>query len=550
LTLKQYAELRRRVFPISVQWVPARFVVDLWDNDGLAEVYEIQILPVHQVLRTYRDSEGRPLARDLADRVNLQMITESDVVTLLIRSDREHIQIAIVDYGAEILLGPDVPPFVRRVSATRQILWEGEHCLGTPPYAVFHGRMTTHANITFAYRGFLDDAAKLIVRLDEILTQRHSSARWGAWPQLYIKKNLPASGAVAGAVGLGGGDAQTSFEVREGGVSESLGPGEELVRVPWFDPEAQKILDQTEMQLRTDIQRHTLGPGAYGQLPAQSGYQQALLETAAAIHLEPFRRGIEAGYARLADVLVRSARALLRYGVPDIPVRYSGVDGDTYVTLTKDLAEEDWTVSASIVTKPVGGDLALYQAVAFAEDRGYITHEEALRRIGDPYPQRTIAQRYAEQVLLSPPVIQAAQQEVLKRALAALGQGADVPLPSQPIVPQALADTLSQMGGPGGGPGGPGGPGQGLPPELAMRLPMPGVNSALLARGPNGPMAGVFSGTSATGGLPNPASALAGLAGVPPAPQRRPGPFPVGQAQGAPGGALRQRDLAARGLGR
>lgn len=538
--LRHFAELRRRVFPISVQWVPARFVVDLWDHDGLAEVYELQLIPVHQVLRAYRDEDGKPLASLLAERVQLQHLTESDLVSVLLRSDREHLQIAVVDWGPEVLFGEELPPFLRRVASTPELIWQGPHHLGTPPYAVFQGRLTTAADITFAYRGFLDDAARLIVRLDEILTQRHSSARWGAWPQLYIKKSFPTSGAAAAAAGLGGGDAQTSFEVREGGVSESLGPGEELVRVPWFDPEAQKILDQTEAQLRSDIQRHTLGPGAYGQVPAQSGYQQALLETAAAIHLEPFRRGAEMGYARLADLLLRSARALLRCGLPDIPVRYSGADGDTYVTLTPDLAEEDWTVRATIITKPVGGDLALYQAVAFAEDRGYITHEEALRRIGDPYPQRTIAQRYAEQVLLSPPVIQAAQQEVLKRALAALGTGAPLGLPSQPLVPQALADTLSGQ--------------QNLPPELALRLPMPGVNSALLARGPGGPMAGVFGGTSATGGLPNMAAPLAGLAGAPPPPQRRPGPspgpFPTGQAQANPGGPLRQRDLAARGLGR
>lgn len=536
---RRFAELRRRVFPIAVHWVPARAVVDLWDMDGLAEVYELQLLPVHHVLRDFRDADGRPLAKELAASVDPDRLSESDLAVILIRADREHLQVALVDWGLDVLWGEEQPLTQRRPVSRPELLWQGPHGMGVVPYAVFRGRTTTAAELALYYRGFLDDAAKLIVRLDEILTQRHSSARWGAWPQLYIKKNLPASGAVAQA--LGGGDAQTAFEVREGGVAESLGPGEELVRVPWFDPEAQKILDQTEAQLRTDIQRHTLGPGAYGQLPAQSGYQQALLETAAAIHLEPFRRGAEAGYARLADLLLRAGRALLRHGLPDIPVRYATPDGATYVTLTRDLAEQEWTVTAGIVTKPVGGDLALYQAVAFAEDRGYITHEEALRRIGDPYPQRTIAQRYAEQVLLSPAVIQAAQQEVLKRALAALGDQAAPAMPGQPIVPQALAQALAGL------------PQAQLPPELLARLPQPGVNSALLARGPGGPMGGIAGGTSAGAGLPNQASPLAGLAGIPPAPQSRPprpGPAITGQGQAAPGGALRQRDLAARGLGR
>lgn len=540
---RRFEELRRRVFPIAVQWVPARSVIDLWDMDGLAEVYELQLLPVYHVLRDFRDADGKPLARELARSVDPEKLTESDYAVVLIRADREHIQIALVDWGVDVLWGEEMPLTQRRVVARPELLWQGPHGMGAVPYAVFRGRTTTAAEPALYYRGFLDDAAKLIVRLDEILTQRHSSARWGAWPQLYIKKTLPTSGAVAAA--LGGGDAQTAFEVREGGVAESLGPGEELVRVPWFDPEAQRILDQTEAQLRTDIMRHTLGPGAYGQVPAQSGYQQALLETAAAIHLEPFRRGAEAGYARLAELLIRAARALLRQGLPDIPVRYATPDGASYVTLNRALADQEWTISASIVTKPVGGDLALYQAIAFAEDRGYITHEEALRRIGDPYPQRTIAQRYAEQVLLSPAVIQAAQQEVLKRALAALGQGAVMGLPGQPIVPQALAQAMASL------------PSAQLPPELLARLPQPGVNSALLARGPAGPMGGIAGGTATGAGLANLAAPLAGFAGIPPAPQMRPGarvppasPAVVGQAQAAPGGAMRQRDIAARGLGR
>lgn len=430
--LRDRAKIKRRAFPISVVWVPGDAVFDDWDEHGLKEILEYREMPVSYVLSTYVDTDGAPLARELAESVNQVEMTADQVCTLVIRADREHMQIAILP----VLLDSGVASATERFT-TQEIIWEGPHGMGCVPYAYFPGRVTGAAAPKDRFYSFVRPVTSLAVDLDRVLTQRSTSARMMAWPHLYIRRMHQLA-----ETGNAGADRPGSVQIDEGGIFEGLMPGEDFAQIPWATPESYRILDQTEAAIRADIDRHTFGPVAYGAPAGDSGYMLAQMQAAADTVLLPFRQGKSLGYERLSAILLRAARWLIASGCGPIPVRHITDDGLRWVEVDEEIVQYDWDVKVDINPKPIGGDQALLVMLRGAEDAGYISHTTAMSRYGVRDTEREKERVLHDRALFHPKIQEVVVESGVSEALAALARPAPPSFPDQPVVPGALAGLI------------------------------------------------------------------------------------------------------------
>lgn len=490
---------RRRAFPIAVRHVPAESVIPRWSQGRLEEVIELSELPVSYVLDTYKGVNGKPLATELEHAVHMRVLTDDDVCTVIIRSDKEHMQIAVGGFLLESGAGREG----RQFHGGEEVIWEGPHGMGCVPYAYFPGRVTGAAEPRFRYYGFIDPILDHAVALDNLLTQRGTAARTVAWPQLYVERSHQLVEA-----GVGGGDKPTPIQIDEGGVFEGLGPGETFRTIPWGDGEGYRLLDQTEAALNAYIDRHTFGPSMYGAPSGDSGYMLAQMQAAAESVLAPFKIGKMLGYVRLIGMMLRAARWLLDAGCGPIPVRFQSQEGLSWAEMTEELAAYDWDVSVEIDARPIGGDQALLTMLRGAEDAGYIAHTTAMQRFGVREPEREQERILTERVENSPEIQQQVTGAAVQKALAALAKPETPAMPEQPVVPAALAGLV------GGSPD---------PAAAAAQVRMPSGEV-----------------------MPTPAEKLRSAGAPTPGEFRRQGGGVPGQAQATPGGTLRQSDIAAR----
>lgn len=498
-TAREQERVRRRAFPIAVRHVPADTVIPRWSQGRLEEVIELSELPVSYVLDTYRDTAGKPLATELDRAVKDRVLTGDDVCTVIVRADKDHMQVAVGGF----LLEPAAGRLGRQFHGGEEIIWEGPHGMGCVPYAYFPGRVTGAAEPRFRYYGFIDPILDHAVALDNLLTQRGTAARTVAWPQLYVERGHQLAEA-----GVGGGDKPTPIQIDEGGVFEGLGPGESFRTIPWGDGEGYRLLDQTEAALNAYIDRHTFGPSMYGAPSGDSGYMLAQMQAAAESVLAPFKIGKMLGYVRLTGLMVRAARWLLDAGCGAIPVRYQSQEGIAWVEMTEELAAYDWDVSVEIDARPIGGDQALLTMLRGAEDAGYIAHSTAMARFGVREPEKEKEKILTERVEFSPEVQQQLTGAAVQKALAALAKPEPPALPEQPVLPAALAGLVA---------------GTGDPAAAAAQVRMPDGET-----------------------MPSPAEKLRAAGAPTPGQFRRQGGGVAGQGQATPGGTMRQSDIAER----
>lgn len=514
----EQTRVRRARVPVQVTFCPARSIIPVEDRHGLAEMWEFRQATVSSVLADYRDADGNPLARDLAASVRAQNLTGDDVATIVLRSDRTHLQIAVVS----ILM--DTNSEQERLSARRynvadELIYEGEHGMGMVPYALFTGRERPSVEPAYRWHPLTDDpVATQVIAYDHVLTQMMTGVRFAFWPGAYIKRG-------ANAQPPGTGDKPPAFEYREGGINTSLGQDEEVAALPFFTAESIGLGKDTLHLLETLIDRQTFGAALYGQQAADSGYQQNLLTSAANSTLLPFVLAKEKGFAQLAVLFLRAARALFGLGLPAIPVRAVRQDEAKWETLTPDLAAIDWEITAEIQPTPVGGLFALFQTVSQMEQAGYYTKEMAMRKLGIRYPQRVMEQWQAERIGQSPEIQKILTADTAQKVQQALAQQAGPNVSPNTILPQPIAQALGGLGG--------------LPPDLSARLPggfvaPPGAGTAPAPPPSNGlpglPNMPMNSGPANPPGN-GPKPKLPGMPGVPGM-----GGSPFGSGQAAPGG--------------
>lgn len=442
------AAIRRRRVPIQVTSVPSECV--WWDTDdyGVSEVWEYRQATVREVLLNYRDRQGKPLAQDLAREWNAHVEdgvlvfsghdrpTASDVVTLVIRSDRKHMQVFTADFMLD--QAESDPPY-RQPSGNSCLLWEGEHGLDDRvPYAIFEGRVTGAKDAAKHYCGLLDPGYDSLFELDHDATRAASIANFVAWPQLYVKKGDKAAGV---------GDRPADMPIAEATVLESTGPDESLEVVPWSTREGLDWVRETTAQKRGDIDRQTFGASAYGSTNVDSGYLQGELVSAATSTMDPYREGLEVGWEDFFDLVLKTGRALHRQGLGAIPIRNVLPEGKEWEELTPEMTEVDWAIRCSVEPDHPAGKMAQYQAIAFKEDRGWTTKEDAIRESGNPYPLQVMEQRQVE-VLEEELVKQGTLLQLVQAQLfAAVQQRQLGGMPAQPLLPPAAAGALSAFAG-------------------------------------------------------------------------------------------------------
>lgn len=434
-TARAQDNIRRSTFPIVVRHVPGEHVIAQWKQGLLKEVREYQQVPVSFVLNTYVDLDGKPLAEHLARTAEIEELTDSDVCTLLIRTDQHHMQVAVLDF----ILQGQTTTLGHQFHGVEEIIWEGEHGMGCVPYAYFPGRTTAAKNLANRYYGFVDNIVGANVHLDYLVTERNTTTRTVAWPHLYVERSHQL---VDGSIGSG--DRPPPIEIREGGVFAGLGPGEKFSVIPWGTAEGYRLLDQAESAAHSYIDRHTFGPSMYGAPSGDSGYMLAQMQAAAESVLAPFKIGKVLGYQRLCQLLVRAARWLIDAGCGPIPVRYTSTDGMRWVEMTDDLVNYDWEFMVEIDARPIGGDQALLTMLRGAEDAGYIAHTTAMSRFGVRDVQQEMYKIFGEKALFAPETQQQVLQPIIAAILGALAKPQQPKLPEQPVIPAALAGVIGR----------------------------------------------------------------------------------------------------------
>lgn len=521
---EQREQVRRAALPIQLEHVPVQSFY--WEDDayspqlGPRRTWEFRTYTVARVLEDFVDGEGKPLAAELARKVDYRQLKPSDTVTVVIHSNRSCMYVFLADM---VLDTSDQSRNYQQNNSTDELLAVTEHGLGRVPYTVFLGRLTTSEEPARRFFGLLDPGFEQFCLIDDMATQLASTANFVAWPQLYVKKHQDAGSA-------GTGDRPADFPIEEGIVIDGTGPGESLETVPWTQPEGFRLLADSYNQMMQNVDRLTFGGSVYGSHSVDSGYLQGELYSAATTTCEPFRIGMERGYADLFGLVLRTAKAGYDLGLPAIPVMAALPENRDWVELGPDLVDVDWDITVTIEAAPAGGELAKLQAISQKEQLGYITHEDAIRQAGSDSPQRVTQQRMVEQLATSPGMMQALEELVKQRLQLAAAQPQTGVLPQQPLLPAALAGALQPMGGP-----------------MAARLPgqqqfgVPGISNppALPSPSPAGTM-GAPNLLEQMGALPQPPTRPAG----PNLPSLG-GPGLPGAAQFAPGGVSRQDQLNA-----
>lgn len=499
VTAAQHRHKCRR-FPVKVEWVPAPAVHDLWDSWGLREVYDIQEIKAATVLSDYIDQDGEPLAQKLADAVEEDQLSPNDMVTVVTRADRDHIQVALIGW---LIDEGDDNRTSHQVLNVEEIIWEDEHGMGECPYILFSGRETQSRNPRRRYNGILHPVRDLCKAYDNLVTQLMSAVRMVAWPSLVLYKSPEAQGV----------DRPARIVLEEGNVYGGLAVGDKLENPQWTNAGDFRLLFEAATLLLRLIDTATLTMAAYGAASAESGYQQAQLEAGAQTVLEASTIGLEKGYRRLGRLMFLAGRSLMEIGSGDIPVRFVNDEGTKYVVLTEELAAQDWHIEVSIRSKPAGGEHALATTLAFMEDRGWTDKEYSQERLGIRNPGRIQEGRYLDALRNHPKVLDLLAQSTIDYALSALTEQL-AQQPENPVMPAAAIGALQTEG-------------------ALSRLP-----GGLRQLGAPAPNAGLPSPNSMAGIPPTPTATQTLNASLGPMQQAR-GSL-AGQGQATPGGLQRQ----------
>ena len=507
--------------PLWWKWVHAeKMICRSSIRGGMAECFIYERMSVLDVLETFREPDGTPSAKRLAQAVNARQMSERNTVTVVTRLDRVSYQVAVLDVWLQQRHGER--PDLQHEAAGNEMLWEGEHGMGCVPIAIFHGEMWAVDDPAQRYRGFFDSTLAHQVALDNLMTQTFSLVRTAVWPGMVIEKTGDGDPITA----PGTGDNPNPISLVEGAINDALGQGERLVPVQWLDAASYQWLREAIQFLMNEIDAKTIPKSAQGGSSADSGYLFAQIQAAAERNLAPWVWGTEYGWARAAQLQLKAAAVLMRNGEDPIPVRFVSEDGVRPVVLTKDLAERDWDIEAKVRVQAIGGEAALVQTLAAAEEAGYIDHFEAMTRFGVRNPLRTMEKILEQKLINSQDVLQMLTQAVMQRTMAQINAALMPNGPAQPLIPDSLAQHLGDV------------------PQLAARLPESGAGQA------SDLLAGL--GIGGQGGLPsvNPPNM------APPVPTisndeasrrvlRQQGAIP-GQAQSLPGGLNRQSDILSR----
>lgn len=543
---EQQESVARAMFPITTRWVPARNVVaySAPNGRGLREVWEWQQWGLADFLATYVDADGNPLARDLATRLALAGATPTadDVVSVVIRADALHLQIAVTD----VRLSSTVTD--RRYAIPHggpEWVWSAEHYMGEPPYAYFPGRQTTAEEPALRFHGFLDDAIHNCVLYDELMSQLYSITHSIAYPYPILEQGFPPQGVSPGT-------RPPRIELVEGEVYLGLPPGAKIVPLTQASPEVIQYLRESAAAVQARIDLQTLSAASAGTQTGESGYMYAQMSAASETTLEAARRGKERGWAHAGRLYIKAAKCLMDWGCGPIPVRHVSDEGAADVVLTLELAEQDWDIRCTVRGKPVGGELALTTTLLQQYRDRVIPMQTVRERLGYRNPTKLDEQILSEQIIMSGDLLKVIVQAVSNQVLAELQHQAAPQLPEQLMVPPALARILAEAGG-----------------EGAARLPQAWQQTAGLLPsglmpdtgmiGPAGNPGG--TGMSAMGGVPGAPNLTAQLsAGLGP-PTMRPevegrglmqAGMPsgqLGQAKGSPGSAQNMSQiLGARGI--
>jgi hypothetical protein len=506
------ARVLRKVLPFHLTYVPGHTFT--WRDDqfsrtrGPAEVWEFRAQSAQEVLDNYVDAAGNPLAQNLARQVERTDLGPGDDVVVAMRSDRTHLQIFVTGMTLDHIEG-DTTSYIRH--GQDEIIWEGEHGLDRVPYAIFTGRMSPARELVNRFVGFIDPAWKQLIELNQIATEIATVRSHVVYPINYVKKHQDAPGSVAHS------DRPAAIELEPGTIIEATGPGESLETVPLTSREGLEWLQRNYEMLMAAVERLTFGGAAYGSGSPDSGFLQNEQMSATTAPLEPYRMGCEQGYVDFFQLVLANARALHAKGLPAIPIRSCLPEGREWEELTPEQSGHDWSISVSIQTQAPSGKMAQYQALAFAVDRGWMTQEEAIRESGNPYPLQVIQQRAIEVHANSQQMTQMIDQLVQQQFMAALAQEQLGGMPTQPLLPPALAGVLGPLASD---------PAMGA---LAARLPqqfgVPGISNPLAL--PAGQATGIPGGPNVPSQLP---------------PLNQGGGLP-GQAVGSPGGLERQSIL-------
>lgn len=437
-TNRRVEAYQRTHFPIFAEWVPAEGIFPSYNRHaGLAEVIEVQLVSAQEILDSYQDEEGKPLAAKLASAVDEADLTPRDLVTLVVRADNTHIQ-----YGTISLL---IDSDVRRQDSTSEniedeIFYACEHGMGRVPYARFRGRERALREPVERYYGFLDSVAPLVENIDNALTQLGSSARWAAWPVMAVEQPSAALGAATRR----GGDTPAVIQYVEGGILD-LKPGQRITNPGWIDSASYQIHGQYIQALEAKINKLTFSDVVTGSTgAADSGYMYAQMDNNATSILNPWRTGLQHGWADLLDLCRRAACALMRdYDFDPIPVRRVGQEAATYVTLNQRLAEMEWDITVQIRTRPVGGEAALVQMLGQMQDRGWIDSRAAMERLGDRTASRTQERVEIEKLWNSGPVQQTLQEVAAAHIKQAFAEAALPNMPDTGAIPAAAAGQFT-----------------------------------------------------------------------------------------------------------
>lgn len=443
---KDYDERCAR-FPIYARPVAARNLIPLFhDRDGLVETFEYIDMSVQDVIDTFQNENGEPLARYLANCVlkdgGYYGITPQHRVCVVYHCTKDNLSIFTTSMS---MSSHSTEEWASRYdSGIDELLSEGDHGMGRVPYAFFPGSLTPAADPVLKYEGFLDYAHSLIFNLDMAKTQLASSARQAAWPNMVIQR--PADF-------IGTGDRPADFVLNEGGV-ETLEPGEELKNPGWVNAENYRLLEATIRDLELQIDFHTLGAASYGSTDVQSGYLQAQLSAATENVLQPYEIGLSAGYSDLCDLLIRAARYILTvkkervgkdgsiYSWAEIPVRSADPFSGKFVEMDLRLADADWSITASVKAKPVGGEAAQVAVLGQLQDRGLLDDVGFLLEMGKRNPQAILRRVERDKTRKAPQLQELKMQAVTARWFAALQQQAEAGMPQNPQIPSALAQVL------------------------------------------------------------------------------------------------------------
>lgn len=426
---------RRRAFPFFVRPAAARGLIGLLsDREGLVETFEYIDMSVQEVIDTYRDEDGEPLARYLANCVlkddGYYGINPRHRICVVIHCTKT--KICIYTTSMTMTSHSTEEWASRYDSGVEELLYDDAHGLGRIPYAFFPGSLTPASDPVLKYEGFLDYAHKLIFNLDMAKTQLASSARQAAWPNMVIQR--PADF-------IGTGDRPADFVLNEGGV-ETLEPGEELKNPGWINAENYRLLEATIRDLELQIDFHTLGAASYGSTDVQSGYLQAQLSAATQNVLQPYEIGMSAGYSDLCNLLMCAARVLIDAGLGPIPVRSADPFDGRFVEMDEHLLSMDWDITATVKAKPVGGEAAQVAVLGQLQDRGLLDDVGFLLEMGKRNPQAILRRVERDKLRKSPKMQELKEQAVMARWFPLLLQQAQAGLPENPMVSEGLAGAL------------------------------------------------------------------------------------------------------------